>query len=173
MLPVLLATLAAAVPTVDCPRHIETAESSAEARRSALRTSRTLDGAIFWGLRRAETQDFDPERKNLGVKAAISVRHGAPLTIKIADGDRDWIALDYDHYDEEYPYTLAGNGEAVTRFVTCAPATPRFSDDGVVGRETSWSGGFIVTRNGCATLLLRRKGEEQWRKLRVGFGERC
>ena len=48
-----------------------------------------------------------------------------------------------------------------------------FSDDGVVGSETAWAGGFNVKREGCATLLLRREGEEQWRKVRVGFGVRC
>jgi hypothetical protein len=39
----------------------------------------------------------------------------------------------------------------------------------VVGDETAWAGGF----NGCATLLLRREGEEQWRRVRVPFGARC
>ena len=55
----------------------------------------------------------------------------------------------------------------------CAPDTPRFADDGVVGDETGWAGGFHVRREGCATLLLRREGEEQWRRVRVGFGVSC
>ena len=59
------------------------------------------------------------------------------------------------------------------RFVPCAPDTPRFSDDDVVGEETAWAGGFAVRREGCATLLLRREGEEHWQRVRVGFGRAC
>jgi hypothetical protein len=42
-----------------------------------------------------------------------------------------------------------------------------------VGEETAWAGGFVVRRESCAALLVRREGEERWRKLRVGFGVRC
>jgi len=53
------------------------------------------------------------------------------------------------------------------------PDTPRFSDDGVVGEETGYAGGFIVRRNGCATLLLRREGAQRSQRVRVGFGRAC
>jgi hypothetical protein len=161
MLPVLLATLAAAVPTVDCSTHVEASGATAEDRRAAIAQSVVVDGTIFWGLRRAERLTFGGRRK--GHKAGISVRHGARLTVKLAARDRDWLALDY----------AAAASASTTHFVPCAPDTPRFSDDGVVGDETAWAGGFDVKRDGCATLLLRREGEERWRKVRVGFGRRC
>jgi hypothetical protein len=157
MLPVLLAALA-----VGCDTHIETPPAPAEQRRAAIEQSLTLDGTIFWGLRRAERRTFDGRRSRRGYKAAISVRSGAPLTVKVAAADRGWLKLDYDRVER-----------LSVRFVPCAPDTPRFSDDGVVGEETAWAGGFSVRREGCATLLLRRDGEERWRKLRVGFGRRC
>jgi hypothetical protein len=157
MLPVLLATLA-----VGCDTHIETPPAPAEQRRAALAQSVSVDGTVFWGLRNAERRTFDGTRATRGQKAAISVRSGAPLTVKVAASDRDWLKLDYDRVER-----------LSVRFVPCAPDTPRFSDDGVVGEETAWAGGFRVRREGCATLLLRREGEERWRKLRVGFGRRC
>jgi hypothetical protein len=158
MLPVLLAALA-----VGCDTHIETPPAPAEQRRTALARSVSLsDGTVFWGLRDAERRTFDGRRATRGYKAAISVRHGAPLTVRVSAKDRSWLKLDYDRVERRS-----------LRFVPCAPDTPRFSDEGVVGEETAWAGGFAVAREGCATLLLRREGEEQWRKVRVGFGRRC
>ena len=163
MLPELLSVLAVTVPTVSCPEHIETAGPTAEQRRAALAQSVTRHGAIFWGLRNAERETFD--RRQDSWKAAISVRYGRPLHVQVAMPDRSWLELTYDRQTRE--------GAPQLRFTPCAPDTPRFSDDGVVGNETAWAGGFNVKREGCATLLLRREGEEQWRRLRVGFGVRC
>ena len=59
------------------------------------------------------------------------------------------------------PHVQDAPGVPVTHFVPCAPDTPRFSDDGVVGLQTSWAGGFNVGRAGCATLLLRRDGRRR------------
>ncbi|MDA0163895.1 hypothetical protein OM076_26730 [Solirubrobacter ginsenosidimutans] len=167
MLPVLLASLAAAVPTADCSQHVEGPPISAETRAAALRQSVRVHGATFFGLRRARTADFEGKRANPVIKSGLSVRAGAPMRIKVAARDRDWLALDYDRTDK------SGEGAPMVRVVPCAPDTPRFSDDGVVGDETGWAGGFVVRRNGCATLLLRREGEERWRTARVAFGARC
>ena len=163
MLPELLSLLAVAVPTVSCPEHIETREPTAQQRRAAEAQSVIRHGAIFWGLRQAERATFD--RRRDGWKAGISVRYGPRLHLQVAVPDRSWLELTYDRQTRE--------GAPRVRFTPCAPDTPRFSDDGVVGDETAWSGGFNVKREGCATLLLRREGEEQWRRLRVGFGVRC
>jgi hypothetical protein len=157
MLAVLLATIA-----VGCDTHIETPPAPAQQRRAALARSVSLDGTVFWGLRNAERRTFDGTRSTRGHKAAISVRRGPALTVKVAASDRAWLKLDYDRTERPS-----------VRFVPCAPDNPRFSDDGVVGEETAWAGGFVVLREGCATLLLRREGEERSRKLRVGFGVRC
>ena len=95
------------------------------------------------------------------------MRAGAPLRIKVAVRDRSWLAVDYDRTD------TSGKGAPEVRVIPCSPDTPRFSDDGVVGNETAWAGGFAVAREGCATLLLRRDGARKWRHVRVGFGRRC
>jgi hypothetical protein len=149
------------VPTVGCREHVEAADLPHE-RRAALARSVRLHGAIFWGLRNAERQ-YD--RRQDGWKAGFSVRYGRPMHVQVGMPDRSWLQLSYGIENRE--------GVMQVRFVPCAPSTPRFSDDGVVGRETGWAGGFVVKREGCATLLLRREGEEQWRKVRVGFGVRC
>lgn len=163
MLPALLATLAVGAPAVECPEHIESRRPARAERRRALAQSVTRHGATFWGLRQAERETFD--RRQDSWKAAISVRHGAPLLLQVTMPDRSWVELTYDRETRE--------GAPRLRFLPCPPDTPRFSDDGVVGNETAWAGGFNVEREGCATLLLRREGEERWRRLRVGFGVRC
>ena len=152
------------MPTVDCPEHIETAAPTAEQRRAALAQSVMRHGAIFWGLRNAQRETFDRRRDALeggdqrALRPAAAPEGGDAATAR-------WLELTYDRQTRE--------GAPRLRFTPCAPDTPRFSDDGVVGNETAWAGGFNVKREGCATLLLRREGEEQWRKLRVGFGVRC
>jgi hypothetical protein len=100
-------------------------------------------------------------------KSGLGVRAGAPLRIKVAVRDRSWLAVDYDRTDR------SGKGAPEVRVIPCAPDTPRFSDDGVVGEETGYAGGFVVQRNGCGTLLLRREGAAKWRRVRVAFGARC
>ena len=163
MLPELLSALAVTVPTVGCREHIEGDADSAGQRRAALAQSVMRHGAIFWGLRNAERETFD--RRQKGWKAGISVRYGQPHARAGRDA-RPLLAR-----ADLRPETREGAPRL--RFVPCAPSTPRFSDDGVVGDETAWAGGFNVKREGCATLLLRREGEEQWRRVRVGFGVRC
>ena len=167
MLAVLLSSFAAAVPTADCPQHVEGGRVSAEQRAAALRQSVRVHGTTFFGLRNARGHHFDGSRANRVWKAGLGVRAGAPMRIKVARRDRSWLALDYDRTDN------SGKGAPEVRAVPCDPATPRFSDDGVVGNETGWAGGFVVRRDGCATLLLRREGEARWKRVRVGFGKRC
>jgi hypothetical protein len=167
MLPVLLASLAAAVPTADCSQHVEGPGVPAETRAAALRQSVRVHGVTFFGLRKARTRDFEGDRASAVIKSGLGVRAGAPMRIKVARRDRAWLALDYDRTDS------SGRGAPEVRAVPCAPDTPRFSDDGVVGDETGWAGGFVVRRNGCATLLLRREGEKRWRSVRVPFGAGC
>ena len=162
MLPELLSVLAVTVPTVGCREHVE-GSGTPDERRAALAQSVRRHGAIFWGLRNAERKTFD--RRQKGWKAGFSVRYGKPMHVQVGMPYRTWLSLAYGQENRE--------GVLQVRFVPCAPSTPRFSDDGVVGRETAWAGGFNVKREGCAILLLRREGEEQWRRVRVGFGVRC
>jgi hypothetical protein len=161
MLPELLSVLAVTVPTVDCRQHVE-GNGAPDERKAALAQSVRRHGAIFWGLRNAAHR-YD--RKQDSYKAGFSVRYGRPMHVQVGMPDRSWLELTYSQEHRE--------GAPRLRFVPCAPDTPRFSTDGVVGNETAWAGGFNVKREGCATLLLRREGEEQWRKVRVGFGVRC
>src|SRR5690348_10224080 len=165
MLAVLLASLAAAVPTADCAQHVEGGGASAEERRAALRQSVRVGGVTFWGLRNARGHDFSAKQQVW--KSGLGVRAGAPLRIRVAARDRSWLAVDYDRTDS------SGRGAPEVRVIPCDPDTPRFSDDGVVGEETGYAGGFVAERNGCGTLLLRREGARKWRRVRVAFGARC
>jgi hypothetical protein len=167
MLDVLLASLAAAVPTADCAQHVEGPGVTARERAAALRQSVRVHGATFFGLRNARSHHFEGSRTNRVWKSGLGVRAGAPMRIKVARRDRSWLALDYDRTDR------SGDGAPLVRVIPCDPDTPRFSDDGVVGEETGWAGGFVVRHDGCATLLLRRDGAQRWRRVRVGFGTRC
>ena len=167
MLPVLLASLAAAVPTVHCSQHVEGPAVSPETRAAALRQSVRVHGVTLSALRRARAFHFDGTRSTRHFKAGLGVRAGAPMRIKVAARDRDWLAFDHDRTDK------SGEGAPLLRAVPCAPDTPRFSDDGLVGEETGWAGGLVVQRSGCATLLLRREGEQRWRSVRVAFGAAC
>jgi len=164
MLPILMTSLALAVPTADCSQHVE-GQGTAATRKAALRQSVRVGGVTFWGLENARGHDFTTSRRVW--KAGLGVRAGAPLRIRVRARDRSWLKVDYDRTDD------SGRGAVEVRVVPCDPATPRFSDDGVVGDETGYAGGFIVQRNGCGTLLLRREGAERWRSVRVGFGMRC
>ena len=60
------------------------------------------------------------------------------------------MALDYDRESR-------GAGPSV-RFHPCAPDTPRFSDDGVVGDETAWAGGFKLQRTGLRDTAPAPRG---------------
>lgn len=164
MLPVLLATLAAAVPTADCSQHVEGRAITPEQHEAALRRSVRVGGATFFGLRDARAHDFTDEHV---FKSGLGVRAGAPLRIRVAVRDRSWLALDYDRTDR------SGKGAPEVRVIPCDPDTPRFSDDGIVGEETGYAGGFVARRNGCATLLVRREGARERRHVRVAFGARC
>ena len=163
MVAALLTGLALATPTVDCARRAEIGAVSAQQRREALRLSVRAHGVTFWGLRPAERERFGGRTRFR--KSAIGVRHGAPLVVAIAPRDRGWLALRYGNVGE--------GGAPALRFATCAPDTPRFTDGRPVGDETTWAGGFVVSRPGCATLRLRREGERRWRELRVALGVRC
>jgi hypothetical protein len=161
MLAPLLAGLALATPTVDCAQRAEAEPVSAQQRRTALEQSVRVHGVTFWGVRRAARERFGGRTKFR--KSGISARHGAPMVLSIASHDRSWLALRYGEVERA----------PVLRFRTCAPETPRFTDRRPLGRETSWAGGFVVSRSGCGTLRLRRQGETRWREVRVGFGVRC
>ena len=163
----LAAALLATLATATCDQHVEGRAPTPEERRAAVRQSVRAHGVTFWGLRNARTHTFDGRRWNRVYKAGLGVRAGKPMRIRVAARDRAWLKLDYDRTREPYV------GSHELRAIPCAPDTPRFSDDGVVGNETGWAGGFIVERNGCATLLLRREGERRWTRVRVAFGRRC
>ncbi|WP_028064587.1 hypothetical protein [Solirubrobacter soli] len=163
MLPILLASLAL-VPTADCAQHVEGGGMTAEQRRAVLRRSVQVGGVTFFGLRNAVRHDFTEEPV---YKSGLGVRAGAPVRIKVAARDRSWLAVDYDRTDR------SGKGAPEVRVIPCAPDTPHFSDDGVVGEETGYAGGFVAQRNGCGTLLVRREGAREWRRVPVAFGARC
>jgi hypothetical protein len=172
---VLVGAEAPRTATVGCAERIETGRASPEQRREARRVSIFLPGVRFWGLRQARTQSFEPGSGPDGgdpvVKAAISVRAPGPATVKVAPEDRDWVALDYDRERWRGERRTVADGEAVVRFRPCDPDTPRFSGRGHVGRWTGWAGGLLVAHPGCATLLVRTRGD--FRRVPVALGTDC
>jgi hypothetical protein len=162
---------------VGCEERIETGRASAEQRREARRASIFLPRVRFWGLRQWRTHSFEPGGGPDGgdpvVKAAVSVRAPGPATVKVAAEDRQWVALDYDRERWRERGRTVADGQTSVRFFPCDPDTPRFSGPGHVGRWTGWAGGLLVARDGCATLLVRAKGERDWRRARVELGADC
>jgi hypothetical protein len=177
LIPALVAVGAAApsTATVGCAERVEGGRASAEQRREARRASIFLPDVRFWGLRRWRTHEFEPGSAPDGgdpvVKAAISVRFPGPTTVKVAPEDREWVALDYDRERWRGRGRTVADGEVAVRFRPCAPDTPRFSGRGHVGRWTAWAGGLLVARAGCATLLVRTRGD--WQRVPVELGADC
>ena len=99
MLALLLTSFAVAVPTADCSQHVEGGSVTAKQREAVLRQSVRVHGATFFGLRNARSHHFDGSRSHRVWKAGLGVRAGAPMRIKVALGDRSWLALDYDRTD--------------------------------------------------------------------------
>jgi hypothetical protein len=161
--------------TVGCAERIETRRASAEQRREARRASIFLPDVRFWNLRRWRTHEFEPGSGPDGgdpvVKAAISVRHPGPTTVKVAPEDREWVALDYDRERWRGRGRTVADGEVAVRFRPCKPDTSRFSGRGHVGRWTAWAGGLLVAHAGCATLLVRTAGD--WQRVPVELGADC
>jgi hypothetical protein len=174
--PILAATAALAaapVPERSCPTHVEGPKPGLVRHASDLSTR----DVVFHGLRGWETRRPSPVRGgDAVVKAGIGVRAGRPVTVRIARGDRDAVALDYDieaWRREDPPRVAAGDGQPAIRFRPCVPDTKRFSDGRPIGQWTGWNGGFIVAEPRCVTLEIRRAGAQRWTRRRAGLGEEC
>ena len=111
MLPVLLASLAVAVPTADCAQHVEGGERQ---RRAAPGGAAPVGaGGRRDVLRPAQRAPARLHRREHGWKAGLGVRAGAPLRIKVAVRDRSWLALDYDRTDAVRPRRARGPRDPV------------------------------------------------------------
>jgi hypothetical protein len=171
--------VAGAAPSVGVVACAERAEAggprpTAEEIREARRSSFVVGAVTLWGVRLAQGHAFGPggARGDDGWKAGVSVRGYRPVTVRVAQRDRRWVALDYVRPAVDRRVRHVGDGDSAVRFEPCPPGTRSFGG-GTLGPETSWAGGFLVARRGCATLLVRRAGARRSAPVRVGFGVHC
>jgi hypothetical protein len=154
---------------VGCSTHVEAGGSPPTAKevREARRSSVTVAHLTLWGVRLAHAERFRPG----GWKAGVSVTDYRPVTVRVASRDRGWVALEY---VQGRNAERVADADPAVRFEPCPPGTRSFTDsDELLGRETSWAGGFVVARPGCATLFVRRQGAAHSVRVRIGFGVRC
>jgi hypothetical protein len=118
------------------------------------RASVVVGGVTFRGLRDAAAEAFPTTRL---FRSTATVAAGRPVTVAV---DAPWLSLRYGAQRNDGGPLRVSEGARRVRFVPCAHAT-------------SWAGGFIVARPGCATLRVRRDGERRWARARVGFGRTC
>jgi hypothetical protein len=108
----------------------------------------TVGGVVFRDLRDAASRRFDATRL---FRSTVSVPGGKPVTVSVA---QSWLSLRYGAQRNDGRPLRVSDGARRLTLRPCANAT-------------SWAGGFIVSRPGCATLRVNA------RRVRVGFGRRC
>jgi hypothetical protein len=149
------------VPTRDCRTRIEPT-------RGHLRFAEPRDVVIgpvsFSGLRRADGRAWLGFRRDDGrlfVKAAVKLLWGPPVTVTMAEPERD-VLLEY----------ARGGGTAAVRFVGCPPGTPMWN--GLRHRRvTGFNGGFTFMLRGCYRLEVHVEGRAAPYRGRVPFGAPC
>jgi hypothetical protein len=132
-----------------CASHNPAAERVVAAQPRSVRAGRV----VFGGLRDAETRRFGGGAVRF--RSIIGVRRGAAVSVAVAKRDRGWVSLEYGPVRNDGRRLRVSDGHVRQRFVPCAAPL------------TAWTGGFIVGRRGCASLLVGA------RVVRVGFGRRC
>jgi hypothetical protein len=167
---------APSVGVVGCAERVEAASPgpSKDEIREARRSSFVVGAVTLWGLRRAESHALgsSASRGDSGWKAGVNVRGYRPVTVRVAVRDRAWVALDYVQRVADQRARRVAEADSAVRFEPCPPGTRSFSG-GLLGPETGWAGGFVVSRRGCVTLFVRRAGAQRSTAVRVGFGVRC
>jgi hypothetical protein len=153
-------------PVLDCVHRIDPVGPKGEPGGSVV-----AGPVTFSGLRGAAGAEFAAGGPAQRYKAGLSVTRGAPVTVTVAAADRDWLALEYGAFRNDGPPLSLRDGHAELRFTPCAAGAKRY-DGRPVGRVTSWAGGFLVLRPGCATLRVQRAGAAAT-SVRVGFGGSC
>ena len=159
----------AALPERTCQTRIEGPRPGLVTRPSDLVTP----NLVFHGIRQWATKPIRGVRGGDAVaKSGISVRAGAPVVLRIAPADRDVAALDYIMSTWKRKRRTIADGFPAIRVRPCPPDQPRFSDEGAVGKWTSYSGGFLLRRAACITISIERSGHPTLHR-RIGFGRRC
>jgi hypothetical protein len=108
----------------------------------------SVGDVVFRDLRDAASQRFDATRL---FRSTVTVPGGKPVTVSV---DQSWLSLRYGAQRNDGRPPRVSDGARRLRLEPCP-------------HDTSWAGGFIVSRPGCATLRVGA------RRVRVGFGRRC
>jgi hypothetical protein len=152
------------VPTRTCAERIEAGD--APLRFPAADSGRIAAGPLaLSGHFPTTVAALGPRRENgrFSTKAGALVRAGRPVVLSVPRRFRGALFV---HYARQ------GDGEPAVRIEPCAPSTPAFSYDGIVGPVTGFSGGFEVTRPGCYPLDVRVVGGRAYR-VRLPLGRSC
>ena len=130
---------------------------------------------IFFGLLEsgAHVTGRIPGRDYL-LKAAIAVRAGEPVMLRIPPEARGAIALNYAaEPDGTAPNVQrVGDGQSLVLIRPCSPRTRRFSDRRPIGKWTEFSGGFVFRERDCYPIEVSSSGKDYKRKV-VSLGRRC
>jgi hypothetical protein len=158
--------------TRGCRARIEAGGGGIEVdRRRDLR----VGPVVFFGLRKPRHQFVSATpRSDPAVKAAIAVRAGGPVLLRIPRAARRDLALNYAVERDGTPFNVrrVSDGQSLVRVTPCRPSTPRFSGGGRVGRWTAFSGGFVMRARGCFPVEVARAGKPFVRR-RIAFGATC
>ena len=147
MLLLLLAALALAAP-VDATRRARCPNVRGGSTSDApIPFPRPRSGSVFAGpLAPAGTP-----RRRASVRAARTAATGSRSARSSAPAGRSSSRARPHRGTLVLHYARDGDGEPVVRIEPCAPATPAFSYDGVVGPVTAFSGGFGAGRAGTGS----------------------
>lgn len=117
--------------------------------------------------------DLGPSRTRIGERrvwlwkapAALTADRSVILTVPARAARRARLGF-------TRPARSFARSDRATRFVSCAPDTPLFSGDGMVGPETGW-GGSLITLDRRVCLRLRVVTATTSVPLRLPLGTRC
>jgi hypothetical protein len=154
----------APVPTRSCDERIEAGD--APLRFPVPKRGRIFAGPLaLSGHFPTTSAGLGPRHENgrFSTKVGALVRAGRPVILSVPRRVRGTLFVHY---------ARARDGGPAVRLEPCAPSTPAFSYDGVVGRVTGFSGGFEVTRPGCYPLDVRVAGGHSYR-VRLPLGRPC
>lgn len=158
-------------PTRPCSSRVEVTSSLGPPRQ---RIDVAIGPVYFAGLARVTrmmADEFTPRagKRYVEAKAPLVIRAGAAVTISIIAPRGEQAGLAYAKpAPDTPPFTIANGGRAVT-FRPCKPSQPRFTDDGQVGRQTIFSGGFLIRGSTCVVIRIHTQDGRRYRE-RVPFG---
>jgi hypothetical protein len=125
-------------------------------------TSLRAGPIAFVGMARGVSAE-DVARQRKVIKVLAIVDNGAVVTLRVADGDRGGVALEY---IPAFTARRVADGDPAVTLRACDP--------GELGRpHTQFNGSFIVDRARCAHLQVHARGRPEPIPVAISFGAPC